>query len=215
MAIYFFPGCKYSKYNPKSSDILKSYLLEKYDISIAGCCSLDYKKLNSQDCAIFVCPTCAAILEESAPKSKIISIYEFLLEDESFPWSNFQMEKMTIQDCWRTFDHRTMQEAIRSIIKKLHIEAIEIANNYEKADFCGVTLLKEPSPRYQYLAPNRLVKNAIFSPSSEEKQKQAMMKQALNYKTEKILCYCTGCMEGIEISDHVPIHLLDLITNGL
>lgn len=213
---YYFPGCKYTAHSPKASKRLQEYLWEKHGVKTLGCCSLDHSKPTPGDEALFVCPTCAAILEESAqPGVKVTSIYEYLLRDDSFPWPDFHGERLTIQDCWRTFDHRAMQEAIRTILGRMNIDAVELPNRFEKADFCGATRFQVPSARYETLCPKRLVENGNFHPLPVEEQQRLMEENGKQYETDKVICYCTGCMTGVEMGGHTPLHLMDLIMRGL
>ncbi len=92
----------------------------------------------------------------------------------------------------------------------------ELDNSYSRADFCGATLYRAPSVRYETLAHQSLVEQGNFHPCSEVEQKWKMLEHGGGqYKTEKVLCYCTGCMEGIAMSGHRAIHLLDLVVAAL
>lgn len=48
--------------------------------------------------------------------------------------------RVTLQDCWRTRDRRAEQDAVRSLLEKMHISYVEAEKNREAADFCGSTL---------------------------------------------------------------------------
>lgn len=213
--VYSFPGCKYTAYAPVGSKRLQAYLRTHLGAETVGCCSVDHTRPKAGDKSIFVCPTCAAILEESAPLAETLSVYECLAEDESFPWPDYGGVRMTVQDCWRIRDHRAMQEAIRRILKRMNIEAVEIPQSYEATDFCGATRFQVPSPRYEKLCPKRLVEGGDFHPKPPEEQQRLMEENGKRYETETVICYCTGCMTGVEMGGHKAVHLLDLITKEL
>ncbi len=118
---------------------------------------------------------------------------------------------MMIQDCWRTYDHIGMQKSIRQLVQKMNIRAFETAENFEKTKYCGITTKNEPSPRYQKLAPNRLVKNWPFQPEPSQKQAEDMKLHARQYQYQTVICYCTGCMEGVALGGKQPVHLLSLL----
>lgn len=82
-------------------------------------------------------------------------------------------------------------------LKKMNASIVELKNNYEHSDYCGSSLLQEPSPRYKTLAPN-LFKDPIFKPCSFEEQEKILSKHAEQYSTVFVGCYCTGCLEGIQ-----------------
>ncbi len=216
MALIYFPGCKYTAHSPENSKRLQAYLQERFAVTVTGCCSKNYQTLSGQDTFVFVCPTCWAILRESAPHAKSLSIWELLAGDERFLWPDYQGRTVTIQDCWRTFDNRGMQNAVRTVIKRMNLKALEIDDSYDKAGFCGVSLLKPYSPRYEYLAPVRFIQNAghKFSPCSEEEQKILMKEHCRQYLTDTVACYCTGCLEGIRIGGVGGVHLMDLVFNS-
>lgn len=213
--VYSFPGCKYTLHDPLGSEKLQAYLRARLGAETAGCCSADYGKPGAGDTSVFVCPTCAAILEESAPLAQTVSVYECLAGDGDFPWPDYGGARMTIQDCWRTRDHRAMQEAIRHILKRMNIEAAELPQSYEKTDFCGATRFQVPSPRYERLCPRRLVEQGDFRPLPPEEQRRLMEENGKRYQTETVICYCTGCMTGVEMGGHRAVHLLDLMTKEL
>lgn len=210
MVTYFFPGCKYSRHNPEGSLKLKRYCENRFGFEIADCCSVDYIKPTAQDRIIFQCPTCGLILAESAQYQSICSIYEFLLPDETFPWPDYKGAAMTIQDCWRTRNNTKFLEAVREVLRKMNMYGKELDHNYGRADFCGATLYRVPSARYETLAHQSLVEQGNFHPCPEEEQKKKMLEYGKQYKTKDVVCVCTGCMEGVEMSGHRAVHLLDL-----
>lgn len=106
-------------------------------------------------------------------------------------------KKITVQDCWRSRNHPNLQASVREILKKMNASIVELENNYEHSDYCGSSLLQEPSPRYKTLAPN-LFKDPIFKPCSFEEQEKILSKHAEQYSTVFVGCYCTGCFEGIQ-----------------
>ncbi len=215
MTVYYFPGCKYKAHNPEASGKLAAYLDRHHGIVTTGCCSIDHVLPGSEDTVLYQCPTCGLILAESSSHSELKSVYEYLLEDEDFVWPDHSGKVMTVQDCWRTRNDRAYCEAVRRAAEKMNITVKEIENNFEKTDICGPTLFRAPSPRYETLAPESLVKNGNFHPCSEEEQKEKMIEHGKQYETEEVICYCTGCMEGVRMGNHEPVHLLDLILASL
>ena len=213
MACIYFPGCKYTAHSPEKSKQLSEYLEKKMGIGTTGCCSIHYKDLTEEDTAIYICPTCRAILQESAPQAKLMSVYELLMEDGDFPWPDYKGTKITVQDCWRIYDERPMQDAVREVLKRMNFSVFEIEDSFEKADFCGISLLRPYSERYEYLARKRFIEDAgnKFVSYPPEEQKRIMEQHCAQYKTEFVTCYCTGCLEGLELGEAKGIHLMDLI----
>ncbi len=58
----------------------------------------------------------------------------------------------------------------------MNIITEEIEASYDKADYCGISLLKPHSPRYEGFAPVRFIENSgnKFVPRTEEEQRILM-----------------------------------------
>lgn len=204
MTTFYLPGCKFTKLDPQASKALIRFCKEQLDAIILGCCSKEFATPKANDTVIYVCPTCALIMQESSPSVKLKSIYEVVLEYDCLPtkkkplsWVDLKKEKITVQDCWRSRNHPNLQASVREILKKMNASIVELENNYEHSDYCGSSLLQEPSPRYKTFAPN-LFKDPIFKPCSFEEQEKILSKHAEQYSTVFVGCYCTGCFEGIQ-----------------
>lgn len=192
MTTFYLPGCKFTKLDPQASKTLIRFCKEQLDAIILGCCSKEFATPKENDTLIYVCPTCALIMQESNPSVKLKSIYEVVLEYESFPtkkkplsWVDLKKEIITVQDCWRSRNHPNLQASVREIFKKMNASIVELENNYEHSDYCGSSLLQEPSPRYKTLAPN-LFKDPIFKPCSFEEQE----KNTKQTRRTILNCFC-------------------------
>lgn len=213
MSLFYLPGCKFTKYDPAASNKLAYFCKSCLDAQILGCCSKDFDTPKTGDTVLYVCPTCALIMKESNPGVALKSIYEAILEYDDtlcssdklyntqnktcIQWVNIQKKEITIQDCWRSGKDPALQLAIRKVLSKMNATIRELDNNFDKADYCGLSLLKEPSPRYEWLAP-KLFQDPIFKAHSPEEQIRLLGNHAQQYTTSVIGCYCTGCIEGIE-----------------
>ena len=73
---------------------------------------------------------------------------------------------MTIQDCWLAVEKRHVQDAIRSLMRKMNIDVVELAENHEKTRFCGMNLVAPCNPSNAKLAPKRYVEEGghMFQP---------------------------------------------------
>ena len=214
MTQYYYRGCKYLAHNPEGTERLFRYL-KAHGVELSGCCSSDCLIPDEKDTIIYQCPTCGLILNESARKKEMLSIYEYLLRQGDFPWPDYDGRRLTVQDCWRMRENRAYMESIRQVLKRMNITVLEIEQNFEKTDFCGRTLYQIPSPRYEKLAPKALVEKAIFTPCSEEEQIMLMKENSLRYPTEEVACYCTGCLKGINDGGNKGVHVLDLVLEGI
>ncbi len=213
MAEIFFPSCKTKLAYPESSEKLNNYIKKKLNIETTGCCRPNHSKLTSNDTALVVCNNCAAIIEESSQSKNIKFVWELINEDESFNFPNYHGETMVIQDCWTAFEKRHLQDTIRSLLSKMNINYIELEENFEKTRFCGTKLLSPCNPSNAKLAPKRYVKNGshMFNPCSPKEQALYFKRYCKNIKEDKVICYCTFCVDGINIGEKQGVHIIELL----
>lgn len=215
MTKYYFPACKYSGRSPENTSRLKAYLADHFGVESTGCCSIDHSKPGAGDEALYHCPTCGLILAESSKAGRLRSVYEFLFEDEHFPWPDYGGEAMTVQDCWRTRENKAFLDAVRACLQKMNVKIIEVEQRYGKADYCGPALFRTPSERYVTLAPKSLVEKWCHHTLPEDEIVEKMQEYAGRWTTEKIVCTCMGCLAGVAMTEHTPVHLLDMVTSQL
>lgn len=163
------------------------------------------------------CTLCNIILNEKYQETECLSLYEYVLKDEHFPWVNHHGEKMTVQDCFRTRDNLSLQKAIRACLEKMNYTIVEMEQNYEKTEYCGVWLHNLPSQECMSLAPktmNDIVENHVHLLSPDE-QINKMKHWVSQYTTHQVLIYCNGCEKGIKLGGGNPVHIIELLAEGL
>ena len=146
MANLYFPGCKVKGDFPAASEKLAAYIQSKRVVTPVGCCRVDHDKLTPADTAVVVCNNCANIIAESGDPGQIEFVWEIIDNDPEFPFPDYHGEKMTIQDCWLAVEKRHVQDAIRSLMRKMNIDVVELAENHEKTRFCGMNLVAPCNP---------------------------------------------------------------------
>lgn len=213
MSMIYLPSCKFTSYSPEGSKQIKSYLSENYDIKITGCCRPNHKNFTPDDTIVYICNTCAAFTEEDSEAKELISIWEILDKDENFEFPNYNNKKMAIQDCWRVYDNKNQQMAIRSILRKMNIDVEELEDNFEKTRFCGTTLYEDLPKQSAEFAPRRFTQNTdgLFNKYTEEEQVQFMKNHSSKIAADDVISYCIGCMKGHKLCEKNSHHLLDLI----
>ena len=155
MATLFYPGCQIKKDYPEASKKLAEYIQSKRPVEVVGCCRVDHGKSTQEDTALVVCNNCANIIAESGDPGSIEFVWEIIDNDPDFPFPDYHGEKMTIQDCWLAVEKRHVQDAIRSLMRKMNIQVVELPENHEKTTFCGMNLTAECNPSNAKLAPKR------------------------------------------------------------
>lgn len=191
MPYIYFPGCKYTALSPENSKKIKTYLHEKNGLTVTGCCRANYQMLTADDTALVVCPTCLFQLRETAPQAASMSIWEYLAEDEQFPWSDLEGKTITVQDCIDTADNPGWQHAVRKILRRMNVNIVEIEKSFEKADFCNIETSTSPEPK--------------------EMQMERLLEHCHAYTTDTVVCSCTGCCNSLRIAGVDGVHLMDFI----
>ena len=138
----YYPSCNFSAASPATAKKVKAYFEKQ--MPVAGCCRVDKREISPADITLYICQACRETLED---KVKTQSMWEYLdaLKDFNFP--NLNGQKFYVQDCWRDRNHPEIHEAVRSLLKKMHAEVIEIEHNREKSIFCGNLHYETDDPR--------------------------------------------------------------------
>lgn len=213
---HYLPGCDVRKNHPEAILKIENYI-KKQEIIIEKCCRVKNKFLEDGDTIINNCTLCHLILKETHPDHECLSLYEYILKDENFPFVDHHGEKITLQDCWRTRDHLVLQKAVRECLRKMNYTIIEMEENYNKTQYCGVWLNNNPAQECLTVAPHTfhdITENYIHL-LSEEEQLKNMQEWGKQYTTDTIAVYCNGCEKGIKLGGKKPIHLVELLAEGL
>lgn len=213
MADIFFPSCKVSAGYPEASASMQEYLARHLKAFKTGCCRITHDSLIRGDRAIVICNNCAAILGETALQIPLKYVWEIIDEDPDFPFPDYKGERVSVQDCWLAVERRSVQDSIRSILKKMNLVPVELKETFDKTRFCGATLHSPCTESNAKLAPKRYVENGgyMFTPMSPEEQRTCYMTHCSHMKTEKVICYCMSCVNAIKIGRKLGIHLLELV----
>lgn len=120
---------------------------------------------------------------------------------------------MTIQDCWRAYDRRDVQDAIRSLLRKMHIEVVELSENFEKTKFCGADLLEPCTEVEKRFASRCYVEEGaeMYRPIPKEEEDPRLQKYCEQIETEKVVCYCMACLDCISRGGKTAVHLIELL----
>lgn len=120
----------------------------------------DSGSFSEGDRVYSLCHNCNNIIEEMHPGVEVHSLWELIDSDPAFSFADHHELKAYIQDCWRSRDRKDEQDAVRSLMKKMNIDIMELSGSREKTDFCGVSLYRAQPPRNPKLAPKHYVAGA-------------------------------------------------------
>lgn len=191
----YYPSCNFAISSPQTAKKVKSYFQEK--MMIAKCCKIEKRNFNKDDIGLYVCQACR---EQIKDKVHTISLWEYIDQLDNFDFPNYQGQKMYLQDCWRDRNYIEVHQAVRSILKKMNIEVIEIEKNRENSIFCG-TLHYE----------NETLKDDHLSHYDQDIQERYMHDYVQQFQDIQVICTCNRCLKGILLGEGNGIHLLDLL----
>ncbi len=233
---YYIASCIFTERYPDVSDRIQKYIKNRYGMEIVRCCVPKYKLsyfeermpdrykeswASLPDCADFsagdtvyaLCHNCLSILEETKPQVAAKSLWELILEDDSFVFPDYKGMEITIQDCWRSKGRRNEQESVRALLAKMNINVRELKDNYDDTDFCGASLYRPSPKRNLQLAPIRYVQNAKgkFEPHTSEEQEAIMKEYCKQFETDTVVAYCHYCTEGLKLGGVNTKHIAELL----
>ena len=213
--IWFLPGCTTAAHHPEAAEKLKDYIMES-GIPEAPCCKRDISALKDGDTVITCCTLCDLMFAERMPDVRIKSVYEYLLEDPGFPWPDLAREAITLQDCWRKRNDRVIQAAVRACLHRMNVQIVELPDERDRKNYCGIWLNEPADPVCMRLAPETFEEiEKHRSLLSKEEQAAAMQARVMIYPTEKVIVYCNGCERGIRLGGRTPVHMVELLAMGL
>lgn len=217
MARVFFPGCKIKNRYPEASEWLATQVIERgYADEITGCCRVNHQKLTPDDTAVCICNNCMAMIDEDADNGALENIWMLIDADADFPLPDYTGRVMGIQDCGRAYDRTDVQDAVRSLMRKMGIEVVELPDAREKSTFCGQSFLKAVPKQDAGFAPKRYVEDAavrgIFVPHEPEAMQRALEEHCAAIEPDQVACYCFACDVGLEAGGKDAVNLLELIS---
>lgn len=234
---YYIAGCVFSVRFPEISKRIQDYIAAHTDLTILRCCVPKWKEkiyeekmpegvfrdswkalphsteFQPGDETWSLCHNCTNIIEEHYLGVQVHSLWELIDSDPNFPFPDYTGMKVTVQDCWRSRERAEEQAAVRSLLRKMHIEYIEADKHHEQTDFCGSSLYRPQVQRNAVFAPKHYVEQAAgkFLPHTEEEQKQIMEVYCKQYHTKTVVCYCHYCLEGLQLGGVDGKHLAFLL----
>ena len=237
---YYIASCVFTARHPELSAAIRRYVGGVLGLPVVRCCVPRYKLRSFTDkmpegalreewqalpdCAGFqpgdtvysLCHNCSAIIEEQKPGVRVRSLWELLLEEGVFSFPDYGGMEMAVQDCWRAYDRKEEQDAVRELLRRMNVRPVDLAKNREATEFCGISLLRPAPPRNLKLAPKRYVENAKgrFLPHSPEEQEAAMRAYAATLPQMPVAVYCHYCEEGLELAGVDVRHLAAMLFAG-
>ena len=199
----YFPSCNFNTLRPEAARRLRRILTAR--MPAAGCCRFDKNAYAEDQVGLYLCQACRETLE---PKLKLMSLWQYIDEDNEFPLPDWSGLTVSVQDCWRDREHPEIHAAVRSLLAKMNVRVVETAENRERSVFCG-DLHFEPHTdanralcaQYPDMPPYQMPREVV---------EQFMREQVEKFSTEFILTCCNRCTRGIEAGGGKPVHIAEL-----
>ncbi len=214
--LHYLPGCDVRKNHPEAIAKLTEYMKNK-GACVEACCRTKEQLINAGDIMVQNCTLCELMLREAQKAGEVISTYEYVLQDPSFPWTDHHGEEIVVQDCLRTKDNRNLQDAVRACLKRMNFTVIEQEESFEKTAFDGVWINSMPVQECMDTAPVTMQKMIDqYIEVLDDRQKEMKMKEYVKrFDNAQVLVYCNGCEKGLKLGGMHPLHLVELIAQGL
>ena len=212
--LYYLPGCDTNKNHPEAGKIMQEYMKSR-GAAIAPCCKFDISSIEEGAVLVQNCTQCDFVLKERRADLQVTSLYEYVLQDEDFPWADLGGKTVALLDCYRTRNDAALQHAVRECLRRANVRFREAEKSHRQTDYCGVWLKNPADPVAAAAAPKAFAElEKIREVLPPEQQKALMEEVVLRCWTEEIAVYCNGCEKGIRLGGGNPLHLIEVLAAG-
>jgi hypothetical protein len=191
MKYLFAPGCALYLYKPHLIEKTHKFLNSHFgDIELLLTCCRHTPQIPPGTKVINICPGCDRRYRENYNPPSTTSLWELLLERDSFVFPNYKSQPMTIIDACPTRDQDRIHGAVRALADKMNISVVEPAKTKRKSTCCG---------------------DAFFGQLPTPQVVCKMKEKASEMPVEHIIVYCVSCSKSMFVGGKQPRYLLDLL----
>jgi hypothetical protein len=191
MKYLFAPGCALMLYKPHLARKIHRFLNSHYgSVELLLTCCRHTPPIPPDTQVINICPGCDRRYRENYIHPNTISLWEVLMENESFVFPDYESQQMTIIDACPTRDQDRVHNAVRALAEKMNITVVEATKSRRKSTCCGDTF-------YGNLPTERVIGK--------------MKEKANEMPLEDIMVYCVSCSKSMFIGGKRPKYLIDLL----
>jgi hypothetical protein len=190
---YFNPGCALSIYKPEMENKILSFLNQNYKETVMHkiCCRHE-PQIDKGSMIINVCAGCDRRFSSLYEGISTISVWEIIDKIDSFAYPDYEGLKMSIQDPCPVREKPQVHQAVRSLLKKMNIKAVETKYSGVRSVCCG---------------------DDLYPKLSLEMVRKQMKKRADSMPCEDVCVYCVSCIKSLYTGGKTPRHLIDLLMN--
>ena len=191
MKRFFAPGCALMLYKPHLSQLLHEVLIENLgNIERLDLCCHNHPPLPDRAQVINICPGCDRRYRNNYPNSTTISLWEVLVQNDWFPFPDYDGKRMTISDACPTRNQARVHKAVRTLLDSMNIRLVEPERTGAKGVCCG---------------------DSFWGVLPAEQVKETMIARAAEMPAEDVVVYCISCAKSMFIGGKRPRYLVDLL----
>ena len=189
--LFFNPGCALSLYRPENAEEIFRYLQSNYpQIQMHNICCRHNPQLPGGSIIINVCAGCDRRFRTLYEGISTISLWEIINGLNNFPFPDYRDMEASVHDPCPVRNAPVVQRAVRGLLQKMNINAIEAEKTGAYSVCCG---------------------DSLYPNCGMEKIHDAMKNRAGSMPCEKVVVYCVSCIKAMHIGGKVPCHLTDLL----
>ena len=187
----YAPGCALMLYKPGLAEKITAFLNRNETPAAAHpiCCRHE-PGLERGTRVIKTCAGCDKRFRTLYEGISTISLWEVLAADDTFPFPDYGGVEMTVHDACPTRTEVRVHKAVRELLRRMNIAAVEAERAGTKAVCCG---------------------DSFHGSLPPEKVKERMRQRARSMPCEDVVVYCVSCVKAMYIGGKKPRYLVDLL----
>ncbi len=186
--ICYFPSCNFTSLRPETSARIKAFM-HSCGVTVKGCCRPGHKEVEAGDMLITICKTCRIICEENRPDTVVVSLAEWLDSLKDFVFPDYHGERITLQDCYRAKGRAGELLAVRSVLKKMNFEVVELPQEEETVNFDGDFCFRPVAARNIAIAPKTFAAiERDLTPKSPDEADSYLRQYCKRFTTKRVIC---------------------------
>lgn len=187
----FAPGCALMLYKPELARKVSAFLnASGSDIPTHSICCHHHPLLPVGTRIINVCAGCDRRFRTLYEGISTISLWEVLACSESFPFPDYQGQRMSIHDACPTRTETRVHDAVRTLLRRMNIAVAEPQRTRAQAVCCG---------------------DSFYGAIPVDEVKIQMKNRAAQMPEEDVVVYCVSCVKAMHIGGKKPRYLVDLL----
>lgn len=190
---YFNPGCAMNLYKPEAAPLILELLRSHLgDVKLHTTCCHHDPCLASGSTIINNCAGCDRRFRSLFEGITTISLWEVLDSIQNLKLPTYDGLTVSIHDSCSYRHKPQVHRAVRSLLRKMHIEIIETEFSGTESVCCG---------------------DNFYGLVANEQVDKRIRQRANQFPCEQVVVYCIGCVRAMFAGGKTPLYLPDLLLN--